>query len=299
MSVTKPAKRGKFFSIESVSSKSHIVRFDGIKTGWQQWVMLSSDRHHDNALTNWELERKHLDKAKERNALIIDAGDMFCAMQGKYDPRSSMDSLRPEHKRDDYLDALIETALDFYKPYAANFALVGRGNHEANIRARHGVDLTERFVGELRKHGSGAMSGEYSGWVTFRFEIHKTVRTVRHLHYFHGAGGGGPVTRGVISSNRMAVNYPDADIVLSGHTHDQWVVSVKRERITQEGVPYMDLAFHVRTPTYKDEYQTGSGWAIEKGHNPKPLGCVWVRFFYEASVKDKGRVLMDVTAEVE
>jgi len=287
------------FKIESIRANSHRISFTGVKKGWEQWVMLSSDRHHDNMQARWDLEKAHLEKARERRALILDFGDMFCAMQGKYDPRSSMDSLRPEHKRGDYLDALVSTAEKFYAPYAGQFALIGRGNHETNIRTRHGVDLTERLVDRLKdKHGARVNAGEYSGWVIFSFVMHRTVWHSRVLYYFHGSGGGGPVTRGTIQSNRMAVNYPDADMVVSGHTHDNWILPIKRKRIIATGLPYDDLAWHIRTPTYKDEHDKGSGWAVERGINPKPLGCVWVRFYYEATRRDKGRVLFEVMPEV-
>ena len=117
------------------------------------------------------------------------------------------------------------------------------------------------------------------------------------LLYFHGSGGGGPVTRGAIQTNRMAVNYPDADVVMSGHTHDNWIIPIKRQRIGQSGVPYQDLAYHVRTPTYKDEYDSGVGWAIEKGLNPKPLGCVWLEFYVADNTA--GAIGVRVTADIE
>jgi len=46
--------------------------------------LLRSDVHHDNPKCNQDLERKHLDEAIEYDAPIIDNGDLFCAMQGKW-----------------------------------------------------------------------------------------------------------------------------------------------------------------------------------------------------------------------
>ena len=89
------------------------------------WVLLSFDRHHDNPKSNNRMEKRHLDQARERNAvIIIDGGDLFCAMQGKYDRRSNKDDLKPEHKKGDYLDKLVSTAADFYGPYADLFAVM-------------------------------------------------------------------------------------------------------------------------------------------------------------------------------
>ena len=100
------------------------------------------------------------------------------------------------------------------------------------------------------------------------------------MKYFHGAGGGGPVTRGVIQTNRMAVFLPDADFILSGHTHDSWVVPIARERISKAGRIYQDEQIHIRSATYKDEYGDGySGLHVERGAPPKPLGGWWLRFY--------------------
>jgi hypothetical protein len=92
----------------------------------------------------------------------------------------------------------------------------------------------------------------------------------------------------------MAVLYPDADIILSGHTHDAWIMPIKRFRISNERVPFTDLAWHVRTPTYKDEFVQSGGWAYERGHNPKPLGCAWIRFFADRERKVAFEVIGDV-----
>ena len=133
------------------------------------WVLLSSDRHHDNPKCLWDLEKKHLNEAVERNAVIVDYGDLFCAMQGRFDRRSSKEDLRPEHQKGDYLDALVRTATDFYGPYAHNFAVVGPGNHETAILKHHETNLTERFIERMNtEHGSNIQLGGYSGWVIFQ-----------------------------------------------------------------------------------------------------------------------------------
>lgn len=78
--------------IKHVGLNSTVITIDGIKAGWEQWVLLRSDVHHDNPKCDQKLEKKHLDQAKEYNAIIIDNGDLFCAMQGKYDKRASKDA---------------------------------------------------------------------------------------------------------------------------------------------------------------------------------------------------------------
>jgi hypothetical protein len=84
------------------------------------------------------------------------------------------------------------------------------------------------------------------------------------------------------------VYLPDADIVVNGHTHDQYVVPIQRERLSHKGNVIQDTVWHVRTGTYKDEYGDGSeGWAVEKGHAPKPIGAVWLRMAFVSGHDDR------------
>lgn len=260
------------------------VRVDMTRQG-EQWFLLSSDRHHDNAHCDWDLEKKHLEQAKEREAGIIDVGDMHCAMQGAWDRRKDRSQLREEYQFGQYLDRLVEVAAEFYAPYAGNFVVVGRGNHETSIMKHHETDLTERVCEAIsQKSGTRVHAGGYGGWVRFHFMTTSTSAKRINLKYFHGSGGGGPVTRGVISTNRMSVFLPDAHIVATGHTHDQWLVPIARERIGGAGDISIDEQVHVRIGTYKDEYSDGyGGWHIERGAPPKPVGAQWLRFIREGN----------------
>ena len=261
------------------------IRVPGVGRGWQQWFLLRSDVHHDNPKCDQKLERKHLDQAKERNAVIIDNGDLFCAMQGKYDKRSSKDAIRPEHQGGDYLDRLVDTSFDFYEPYRKQLVVLGRGNHETAIRKSHETDLTDRLAFRLRDNGKSetTFASGYGGWVRLMLvRAGGTRRESIKLHHYHGSGGGGPVTRGVIQTNRMAVYTPDADVILTGHTHDEWIVPVPRQRISDGGVCFRDEVYHVRVPGYKDAWGDGdSGWEVETAKGPKPKGSAWMRLFLE------------------
>ena len=249
---------------------------------WEQWFLLSSDRHWDNPHSDWKLQKKHLNLARERNAKVLDFGDLFCVMQGKYDRRASKSNVRPEHQNDNYLDSVVNTAVDWFAPYADMFALVSEGNHESAIRRNHETDLIERFVSALNyKTGGHLTRGLYTGWVRFRFNVTKTQTQMFTLNYTHGYGGGGPVTRGVIQSNRKAVYLPDANFCVSGHIHEQWLVTIPRERINSSGDTFIDEQVHVCLPTYKEEYLMGQDFHRERGRPPKPTGAYWLRFFRE------------------
>lgn len=265
---------------------------------WEQWYLLRSDAHHDNLHADHRLEKRHLDLALERNAGILDFGDLFCAMQGKWDKRADVDQLRPELVSAKYLDRLVDYNADFYAPYAKNWLLLSRGNHETSIRRHHETDLTERLAERLRLAGSpGVEVGSYAGWVRFKFVRGTRSSRSRILRYSHGYGGGGPVTRDVIQSARQAVYLGGADIVVSGHTHDAWELPIMREQLGHCGQPVLDEMVFLKIPGYKDEFSSGNGWAVEKGMPPKPKGAFWVRFYRESRREGKSvdRILFEIT----
>ena len=255
---------------------------------WEQWVLLSAVRHLDNPKTDLNMQRRHLDQAKERNACVIDIGDLFDAMQGKGDRRSMKQDLKDEHKRNDYLGSLIREGTQFFEPYAAQLALIGTGNHESGVLKNHELDLTGQLVDRLKDKGSPVILGGYRGWIRFLFNASgkSHFRQAFKLHYNHGSGGGGPVTKGVIGTNRRATYLPDADIVVGGHIHEAWMVEQRRARLNDLGAEYSDEQVHICLPTYKDEFfGTSSGYHHENERPPKPLGAWWLRFFYDWRAK--------------
>lgn len=268
--------------IEKLQRNSVGLRFDAKRPGDEFWLLLRSDVHHDNPKCNQELEKKHLDKALERDALIVDNGDLFCAMQGKYDKRASKDALRPEHQAGNYLDLLVDTAFEFYRPYKSHFAVLGRGNHETAIYGKHETDLTERLVSRLKGDKGIAESSGYGGWIRCQFWNSRKCRHTLWIYHYHGSGGGGPVTKGVPQTNRTAVFTPDADVILTGHTHDEWIVWITRQRISPHGMVYHDQQLHMRPPGYKDAWNDGyAGWEVERMHGPKSIGALWLRMEYQ------------------
>jgi len=274
------------FSIIEHSRNIHEIKIPTArKKDWEQWIMLSSDRHHDNKHCLQDLELQHLKEAREKKAIIIDNGDLHCAMQGKFDKRSTLNDLRDEYKGANYLDLLVDEASKFYTPFAENFAIMGRGNHEASIYDRHGTDLTARTADKISAtSGHRVFTSGYTGFVVFRFlRADGDIVDSATLWHCHGYGGGGPVTKDIVQTARQAVYQPDADIILSGHTHDRFIFPITRMRISQSCKIMKTEQLHIKAPSYKDEYGDGfGGWAVGKGHPPKPAGCVWLRFFYDS-----------------
>jgi predicted phosphodiesterase len=274
------------WTIEEKSRNVHIIRMPIQRNAdWEQRVLVTSDRHWDNPHSDHKLQYDHLQKAKECGAPVIDLGDFFDVMSGRNDRRGTKGHVRPEHKVDNYFDAVVDTAVDAFKPYAANFAVLAHGNHDTAIIKHGETDLLSRFVYRLNAEtGSRAFTGGYSGFVRFMSEDESggAFRRSVNLFYHHGHGGGGPVTKGTIHASRRAVYLPDADIVVSGHHHENWLFPMQRTRLSDTGKVYKDQQLHIACSTYKDEYGDGAeGWHIERGGPPKPIGAVWLAFRWD------------------
>ncbi len=252
---------------------------------WEAWTLVISDSHFDSIYCNRTLLRTHLDEAKDRNADVLILGDHFDAMQGRFDPRRSMTNLRPEYRRDDYYDFVVEDSADFLEDYSGNIRIIAKGNHESAVLKNANVDLTNRLVFLMNmRHKTQIQVGGYGGWIRWMFNLSANTegpRTSLRAKYFHGAGGEAPVTRGVIQTNRQAVYLPDANIVINGHNHHAYYIPIARERITDRGTIWYDIQHHIRVPGYKMDYADGSGgWSVEKGQVPKPIGSFWLKMTY-------------------
>lgn len=239
-----------------------------------QRVLLLADCHWDSAQCDRKALARDLDKALEINAPVLIFGDFFDAMQGKWDPRSSQSSLRHEHRGGSYLDLLVDTSFDWLKKYASVLSLISPGNHETSIQKRHEVNLSERLVTLLRHQKSPCVLGTYWGFVGFRHVISKEKSLVTSLHYHHGYGGGGEVTRGLIDHSRTRSMFA-ADVFVSGHIHrrnyDENVITV----MTPTGLVQQRKQLFLRCSTYKNETD---GWHAEKGRAARPIGGWWLEF---------------------
>lgn len=242
-------------------------------------IALLSDLHWDNPKCDRELLKKHLDYCLEHDIKIMLNGDTFCLMQGKFDPRRSKKDIRPEHNKANYLDAVIEDAVEWFSPYASILTVIGYGNHETGIIKNVETDPLQRFVDLLNyKCNSNVITGGYGGWIVLNInESEKSTRkTSVKIKYFHGSGGGGIVTKGALNLTRMLEMAEGFDVFCMGHIHENSSRNdVREELITTAGnfeirLKQIHLAI---TGTYKEEYSEGyMGWHVERGAPPKPIG---------------------------
>jgi len=242
-------------------------------------IALLSDLHWDNPKCDRNLLKKHLDYCLEHDIKVMLNGDTFCLMQGKFDPRRSKKDIRPEHNKANYLDAVIEDAVEWFSPYASILTVVGYGNHETGIIKNVETDPLQRFVDLLNyKCNSNVITGGYGGWIVLNIkESEKSTRKNSiKIKYFHGSGGGGIVTKGALNLTRMLEMAEGFDVFCMGHIHENSSRNDVREELITNAANYEIRLKQIHlaiTGTYKEEYSEGyMGWHVERGAPPKPIG---------------------------
>jgi UDP-2,3-diacylglucosamine pyrophosphatase LpxH len=263
-------------SLHSIKLGSNVIETT-CKSG--QEFLLLSDIHFDNPKCKRDKLKKVLSEGIRRGAKIAINGDFFCLMQGKYDPRRSKKDILPQHNVVNYLDAVIDEAVEWWKPYAEHLVFIGYGNHETAIIKNVETDPLGRFVEALNtKCKTNILTGAYGGWWILRVFAGASAQHLFKVKYYHGTGGGGVVTKGVIQNNRMQVSTSGADCIWMGHVHELYhhIDSVDTVKLIN-GKWQTTIAdiHHVRTGTFKEEFGEGAfGFHVERGAPPKPIGCM-------------------------
>jgi len=96
----------------------------------------------------------------------------------------------------------------------------------------------------------------------------------RHRHHSYGGGGAAPRSKGILHADIDAKNYPDADIILSGHNHQKLVLPIVCYKRSYRGKITHHTRYWVKTGNYKrnDRLPLIGGWHVEKKFDPTPLG---------------------------
>lgn len=269
----------------------HELKVEGTKTR----IAMLSDIHWDNPKCDWQLLKKDLDYCVKESIPIMINGDMFCLMQGRGDNRRNKSDIRPEHNNANYLDSIVETAVEWWSPYAHLLTVIGYGNHETAIIKFQETDILKRFVKLLNlKNNTNVKTGGYGGWLIITNTVRKKptgkndTRNTK-IKYFHGSGGGGVVTKGALNLTRALEMYEDFDVFTMGHIHENAARNDVRDIIVQGANNYRHVQKQLHlmlTGTYKEEYGAGSkGWHVERGAPIKPTGGRILEITYKRNQK--------------
>jgi UDP-2,3-diacylglucosamine pyrophosphatase LpxH len=242
-------------------------------------LAILSDLHWDNPKCDRDMLKRHLDYCLKESIPVMVVGDLFCLMQGKGDRRGNKSDIRPEHNNAKYLDSVVETAVEWFSPYANILTVLGYGNHETAIIKYQETDLLQRFVDLMNyKNKSNIFTGGYGGWLVIKKNIRTNTSMSKTLKYFHGSGGGGIVTKGAINLTRALETYENMDVFVMGHIHENSSRNDVRDALQyntgKHTYELIQKQIHLAiTGTYKEEYVDGfGGWHVERGAPIKPLG---------------------------
>lgn len=277
IAVAKKGQRHKAWAFVEASPNVHVLR-TGIDAGDELWTLWLSDLHWDNPKCDRDLLKKHLDEALEWEAPIFVIGDLFCAMQGKFDRRSSKADIRPEHMGINYFDRLVDTACEYFEPYKENLCLLGYGNHETAVKFKLETDILDSLARRLRGVGGITRTGGYGGFVRIQNQAGNTrTRESLRIYYHHGYGGGGRASKGM-NQFQHYIQDARADCFVAGHVHHSGHYRHVQSVLTDSNKLLDREVDFVRLGTYKDDWGGGkSGWAVEKNLGPRPKGGWWMR----------------------
>lgn len=240
-----------------------------------------SDIHLDSMKCRRDLLKNDLDEVKAAGGLIFIYGDILDIMATYGDRRMRREGVDPQFivKGRSYIDVVCEYAVEFLRPYSENIAFISYGNHEQTILDFHDTDPLRRIVYTLNQFPNTNIAlGQYTGWVLFeRFEGRGRSFS---LQYHHGFGGSAKRSKGILNVQLEVMRYPDADLLVRGHTHQKWYdPSTARQRISKNGNQYKDKVKYLQMGAYKDGLSDGAGsFENKKNFNPTDIGGWNVHF---------------------
>ena len=238
--------------------------------------LLASDIHLDNPKCDRKLLAKHLDEMQSRKGHALFFGDVLCLMQGKKDRRGSKGDIRPEHLGGNYFDLVFDESAQWLKPWQQRILLMSDGNHETAVISNQEIDPLENVVRLMRNAGAPTHHMGYQGFVRFVFHKKDNSKVRRCTLFWHHGAWGGIVTKGTMGGGRYSQIAPDADLVVNGHNHERTMVAHPCYRVAENGKVWVEQRWHLQTGTYKHEFGSTGGWAVERIVMPKSLGGIWL-----------------------
>jgi UDP-2,3-diacylglucosamine pyrophosphatase LpxH len=217
-------------------------RVDGVVSEKQKTsILLMSDLHIDSVDTDRKFLEHCFEEAKKRNAIILIFGDLFDAMGGRNDKRTGKGDLKKNLHENNYYDMVGQEVADFLIKCDVLdlIKVVTLGNHETAVTKHNEVSLLESLKLQvfLKTDGQHRLNtvNKYAGF--FRIVMNKASGSQFrswNAWYNHGSGGGAPMTFGVLKTKRRQAVI-DADIFISGHTHQAYTIPLARRHLTKNG----------------------------------------------------------------
>ena len=210
-------------------------------------IGLMSDLHFGSSSLIKKALKADFEYMVENNCTIGINGDVFDLVLPSDLKRFDLDALDRAMIQQGVkpIDAAIEIAYEFIKPYAHKIKFIGIGNHEAHVYKRHHVDVLSILLYRLNQLPNVKIeNGGWCGYWNIRL-IRDTKRSNYLIYRHHGAGGAAPMTKGMIDFQRMMIWQGDVDAIWIGHKHN---------RISDPGAT--KVVYDNRTNTHKTKKVT-------------------------------------------
>lgn len=247
------------------------------------WV---ADMHMDSKKSQLTFLQKVI--KKHPNAYIVFGGDGSDVMQNFGDPRQAKSAMKESLLRDDYINAVVEEAVDFYRPFKEKILAFNLGNHEETQIRRHGIDMIKLIADRLNENNTHQIiCGDLAGWIKIRHDRHSS-RTTKNIYFSHQPISGGNRSKGVLSVDLLKGRYPDADLWICEHIHTSFIIPLKVEKFTDKGKVEYKNKWYIQAPTLKEEFKGKKrGYVHAKTYEATPIGIAILEF-------ELGRATMEV-----
>jgi hypothetical protein len=237
------------------------------------------DTHIGGHHTDHKAIERDIGGALERDDRINVVGDVFDLILPQDRKRFKVSALTERLRETDaILNETVEMGVEMFKNAAPNIDMIGIGNHETAVEKHHSFDPVRELIRRLNAdHGGTIQYGDYMGYIDYRLSA-DTGRNSRYrvvIFYFHGAGGGAMVTKGMIPFNRLST-WVDADVIWMGHQHNKILdATPQRMYCPLEGdAPKLKPFRCVMSGSYMDTLKGPRSYAMEKGMAPQAKGGV-------------------------
>ena len=186
------------------------------------------------------------------------------------------------------LDAALDMAYEFLKPYAPYIKIIGIGNHEAHVKKRHHICLTSILLDRLNQlPNTYIQAGGWCGYWHVNIKA-STTQLPFIIYRHHGAGGGAPVTKGISDFQRMMVWQGNIDALWLGHNHHKYIVpDAKTILDIKHNIVKQKTVYCIRTASYLDTYglEGPSTYAEAWNVPPQVYGGVILKLSLQNSIE--------------
>jgi hypothetical protein len=266
--------------IEKIAPTVWSIETDFDQTKHPLKLMFIGCSHIDSLECNRGKLADCLRRAMSEGARIIFNGDNLDLMQSRNDPRRSRGALRPEYVGS-YVNDIVEDATAFLSPYARNIDIMALGNHETSFMRNCDCDVNKLICDNLTSiSGHKVHTGSIMGYLRISFIRGGRPVVSKIIHFRHDGGALGKRSKGILSYDILAGEYPNVDIFVTAHGHQMVHHETQAEYLNKYGKIEHIERILVSCPSFKEEWADAnkSNWWCATNKGPRAVGGWLLKF---------------------